>query len=223
MPVAGDARYAVYWTPEPGHPLWTAGNAWLGRAADGAARSAAPPGRREPWRYGFHATLKAPLRLAAGSTRADFFAAVAAIAARSTPFALPPLRVATLGDFVALRPAEPAPALQALAERCVVDLDRWRRPPTADEAARRAAGLDADALALLQRWGYPHVLHRWRFHMTLSDALPDAAARESARAQATAWFDPALAAPCALSSLCVFEEAAPDAPLEMAARFAFGG
>ena len=65
------ARVAVYYAPEPDDPLWRAGCAWLGprpgqqRAAlpqpDLPDIAASPPTRA---RYGFHATLKPPMRLA---------------------------------------------------------------------------------------------------------------------------------------------------------------
>lgn len=57
------SRWAVYWTPEPAHPLWRAGCEWLGRDPAADTDGVPPPHRRAPWRYGFHATLKAPMPL----------------------------------------------------------------------------------------------------------------------------------------------------------------
>ena len=60
-------RYAVYWTPPADHPLWRAGCDWLGRDAERAQVDRPGEGpealTRAPRRYGFHATLKAPMRL----------------------------------------------------------------------------------------------------------------------------------------------------------------
>ena len=73
-------RYAVYWMPEPGHPLWAAGCTWLGRDG-GAGGAGGGPARRHvasPWRYGFHATLKAPLRFAPGVRENDWSGRTAA-------------------------------------------------------------------------------------------------------------------------------------------------
>ncbi|MFO0232177.1 MAG: hypothetical protein ACK51M_03795 [Burkholderiales bacterium] len=52
-------RYATYWVPAPGHPLWTAGCTWLGRdPRDGGAPGSPARGHvAAPWRYGVHATL----------------------------------------------------------------------------------------------------------------------------------------------------------------------
>ena len=40
---------------------------------------------------------------------------------------------------------------------------------------RRAAGLTSEEDALLLRWGYPFVLERFRFHLSLTGALRDVA------------------------------------------------
>ncbi len=211
-------RYAVYWAPETDHPLWSAGCAWLGRDALAAEVGPAPPGRSEPWRYGFHATLKAPMRLAEGQGLPDLRRALDALAARHAPFALPPLAVGTLGGFVALRLVQEPPALRALADDAVTRLDPLRAALPAAEAARRAQGLDDEQRALLQRWGYPHVFNRWRFHLTLTDPLPDAARRDAACVAAQRHFAAALAAPALLASVCLFEEPAPRAPLRLVHR-----
>ncbi|MEI7447890.1 MAG: DUF1045 domain-containing protein, partial [Burkholderiales bacterium] len=135
-------RYAAYWLPATTHPLWAAGCAWLGRdPRDGGPGSGpARPWASAPWRYGFHATLKAPCRLASGATESGWLDAVGAVAARHAAFELPALRVATLDDFLALRPVADPPAdhpLRRLADDCVAGLDALRAPPEAAELARR--------------------------------------------------------------------------------------
>lgn len=218
-------RYALYFAPAPEHPLWRAGCAWLGRdpAEPLAPPAPPPPHRAAPWRYGFHATLKPPQRLRDAGDAAALIAAAQALAAAHAPFELPALAVAPLGDFLALRPREPLArghALWRLADACVQELDAWRAPPDAAEAARRAAlRLDEEQRALLARWGYPHVLERWRFHLTLSDHAPPPALAEQARAH----FAAALAAPLRCEDLCLFVEPAPGAPFVLSRRFRLGG
>lgn len=174
-------RYAIYWAPSPAHALWPLGCAWLGRDAR-AGREPGAPARTHvaaPWRYGFHATLKAPMALRDGVLESDLLAAVHRVAARHRPFPLPTLRVGLLHDFVALRPQEEIPAghpLRDLADACVVRLDDFRAAPSAAERARRStAGLGARQRDQVERFGYAHVLDDWRFHITLSDPLPGAA------------------------------------------------
>ncbi|HEY0291217.1 MAG TPA: DUF1045 domain-containing protein, partial [Hansschlegelia sp.] len=87
------ARYAIYYAPAPGTPLWSFGSSVLGYdAATGAAKPPlAPPGvgpedwariTAQPRRYGFHATLKAPFHLTAGRTEAELLAMAANFAAQ---------------------------------------------------------------------------------------------------------------------------------------------
>ena len=174
----GGVRVAIYYAPELDDPLWAAGCSWLGRdpergaampqpALDGIAAVTA-----EARAYGFHCTLKPPMRLATsyGAFRDDVSAMVQSMRA----FDLPALAVADLSGFLAVRETAPSPALHALADACVAWPDRHRAlPDTAELARRRGKGLPPDADQLLLRWGYPGVFGRWRFHMTLTRRLDD--------------------------------------------------
>lgn len=183
-------RHAIYWRPDPG-PLADFGAAWLGwepRTATAPTPPADAPAAREGWtstprKYGLHGTLKAPFRLAAGTSGAALGAAAAALAADAAPVVLQDgLRLARLGGFLALVPVGPAPALGALAARIVAELDPFRAPLTEAERARRhPERLSAAERANLDRWGYPHVMAEFRFHITLTGALEPA---EAAQAEA---------------------------------------
>ena len=94
------------------------------------------------------------------------------LAARTAPFALPPLAVSDVFGFLALRETAPCPPLQALADACVEHLDPFRAPPSdAELARRRRANLTPRQDAMLVRWGYPYVFDTWFFHMTLTRRL----------------------------------------------------
>ncbi len=224
-------RYAAYWAPPSAHPLWRAGSTWLGRDAADAAFHAEPhEATAAPRRYGFHATLKAPIVLREGTSEAGFLQAVQAIADRTAVFPMPTLQVAWLHDFLALRPVEPVTSehpLRRLADACVRGLDPFRAPMGEAERQRRerAPGRSRCGDALLARWGYPSVFRLWRFHLTLSDALPAADPQHTERRAhllhaAHAFFAPALAAPLACDAVCVFVEPAPGQPFVLAHRFA---
>ncbi|KAI9549200.1 hypothetical protein GHT06_006613 [Daphnia sinensis] len=58
----------------------------------------------DPRRYGWHATLKAPFTLANGQSLDALRTAMRELAKGLPAFDLPPLRVSTLGQFLALRP-----------------------------------------------------------------------------------------------------------------------
>lgn len=173
MPVLeGWARYAVFWVPPPGSPLAQAGAEWLGwDSATGRARArhGTDPRVERPWRYGLHATLKAPFRLAEGRSAADLDAAVAALAARLAPAEGPGLELGDGLGFFALTPSGENAAVDAVAAACVRDLDAFRAPLTAAERAKRnPERLDPLRRAMLDAWGYPHVLDAFRFHVTLT-------------------------------------------------------
>ena len=225
------ARYAIWFAPAADHPLWAAGCHWLGRdPATGAVTNAAPH-RGDPRRYGFHATLKPPFALRDDGAKSPLLAAMSHFADEHAPFDMPPLAVATLGGFVALRPVDADATaaghpLRGLADECVRLFDDFRRPLSAKEAARRLApGLDASQREHVARWGYPHVLEHWRFHMTLSDSLPSGANGQALCAalldDASRHFAAALAEPLRCEGLALFVEDAPGAAFRLARRFDF--
>ena len=222
------ARYAVYWVPTRSDPLWSAGCAWLGRDPEDAGRSMSTrPATREPCRYGFHATLKAPMHLHDDAHASAFLEAAHAIAATTRPFAMPALEVAQLAQFIALRPVDAIGAdhpLQRLAGRCVTELDAFRAPFDRREWEARSAGLDADARERLRQHGYPHVLAHWRFHMTLSDSFAVGASIDPAmRDEAARHFESALRLPIIASEIGVFIERSRGGPLRLEHRIRLEG
>ena len=203
--------------------LWSAGCRWLGRDPESGRQI--PTDRqeitRDPRRYGFHATLKPPMRPA--YDWAALLEDAAALAGRVAPFDLPPLAVADLDGFLALRETAPCPALQALADACVVELDAHRTPLDAAELARRRTrGLTPAQDTMLLDWGYPHVLATWRFHMTLTRRLSQAE-HAVVQPEAEAWFAAALAVPRRVTELCLFTQIAADAAFVLAERLALRG
>lgn len=215
-------RAAVYYAPEPNDPLAALGAAWLGRDAIGnlpvpqiSPKLACVTG--SPARYGFHATLKPPIRLVHGLE--SFCAATAALAARLQPFALPALRVETMGNALVLGLATPCPDLQSLCDACVAELDSHRVPPSESELARRRdARLSPAQDAHLQRWGYPYVFDQWRFHITLTDPLPVKILPDR-QAMAQCHFAAALTHPRLFQSLAIFVEPSPGAAFALHRRF----
>ena len=75
--VLSEPRYAIYFAPAPHTQLWSLGSRWLGRdAKTGETLTRPEPIQPDnggqltssPRRYGFHATLKPPMRLRTGTT-----------------------------------------------------------------------------------------------------------------------------------------------------------
>jgi putative phosphonate metabolism protein len=237
MPVAdqhASGRYAIYWAPPASSTLARLGSAWLGREAEQGTAGARPPIpgfaavrlealTAEPRRYGLHATLKPPFALAEGTDPGALRQALAACAAGWLPMALPPLQVTLLERFIALTPRDHSPGLHALANGCLVDLDRFRAPPAAAELARRrAAGLSPLEESYLMRWGYPYVLEHFRFHVTLTGPLEPVDAERLLPALARL-FEPATHEALLLTDIALFHEPAPGAPFRLVERFGLRG
>jgi len=133
---------------------------------------------QDPRKYGFHATLKAPMALAPGRTEAELAAACESFAAtaRSIP-AIEPV-VDSISGFIAVMPAKPSAELLQFVGDVTREFDSFRAPLTAGDRARRnPAKLTPRQCEYLDRWGYPYVMEEFRFHMTLTGRL-DPARRE---------------------------------------------
>jgi len=224
-----DARVAVYYAPQPDDELAVCAAAWLGRDAESGAAVAQPDIAAiaeitaEPRLYGFHATLKPPMRLAAGRTWDNFVVAAAALADRMAPFELPPLAVQDVWRFLALRETVACPKLQALADACVEHLDPFRAPTSdAELTRRRRANLTPQQDAMLVRWGYPYVFDTWFFHMTLTRRLRT---EEKAFYQpaVTAHLSRALAMPRRVTDICLFVQPTPGEPFVIRQRLKLCG
>jgi len=231
-------RFAIYAAPGvrssdgAGARLRDTAERWLGRSITGDPVTPSVPAVPDGWtraavdaitvsarRYGFHATLKAPFRLAAGRTSAELDAALAAFAASHAAVDVPRLRLARLGGFFALVPGAPAPALYALADEVVTAFDRFRAPPTeAELARRRPAALTPRQRELLKAWGYPYVLDEFQFHLTLTDRIqgPD---RDSVERALAGWFAASLDATIGVDALALCTEAEPGAPFLLEALY----
>jgi len=177
-------RYAIYFTPPPG-PFADFGAGWLGWDPATGHRPPAPdiaglPAAREditatPRKYGLHATIKPPFRLADGQSAEALNGALRDLCGQLVTIRLDGLDCAALGRFLALVPCGDTTALDTLAARVVRDLDRFREPPSeAELTRRRSGGLSPSQEGLLIQWGYPYVMDEFRFHITLTGKLPKA-------------------------------------------------
>lgn len=220
------ARYAIYFAPDRHSPWWAFGAHWLGRNEHDNTALPQPKLEEisatelagitaEPRRYGFHATLKAPFRLSAAHSESDLVTRLRRLAQTLAPVALGPLRIATLGNFVALVPETGPDGLQALAAACVSELDDLRAPlEEAELARRRAADLDARGAELLALYGYPHVMERFRLHLTLTGPVEGSLAQRVIRAAGPSIAQLNKEAPLSLDRLCLFVERSPGAPFQ---------
>lgn len=219
-----EARFAVYYAPRPDDPLFAEAATWLGRDPESGAPVPQPDlpdidsVTAEPRLYGFHATLKPPMRMAEGRQWFDLLEAATALADRTAPFALPQLAVSDVFGFLALRETSPCPPLQTLADACVTHLDPFRAsPPDEELARRRRARLTPQQDAMLLRWGYPYVFESWFFHMTLTRRL-NAGERTMYLPAAERYFARAIAVPRRVEDICLFVQDTAGAPFVVAER-----
>lgn len=176
-------RYAIYFVPTADSALYRFGaeligyDAYTGQPmpfAEGIEAEIADwkQTTSDPRKYGFHATLKAPISLAPGTTESMLASAMDEFA--QTPRPIPAIEptVRSISSFIAVVPDSPCPELQKLAENCVAAFDRFRAPLTnADRERRKVLALTDRQTAYLDRWGYPYVFNEFRFHMTLAGSL----------------------------------------------------
>jgi putative phosphonate metabolism protein len=178
-------RYAIYYTPPPYSRLASFAAGVIGYDSCEAVevRFAELPGidshvqklmTVDPRRYGFHATLVAPFYLRERSQEEQLIAAANDFANITPPARIGSLTVAVLGDFIALVPVGSNAEISRLAASCLEAFDAYRAPLSAADRERRSrVGLTPRQIELMDRWGYPFVLDEYRFHMTLTGALPE--------------------------------------------------
>jgi putative phosphonate metabolism protein len=210
-------RYAIYYAPAPGSDLDRFGAQLLGYDAFTGGDLPFPDGilqmspewrdmTRDPRKYGFHATLKAPLSLAPGKTEAELLAACEAFAV--TPRAIPVIRpvVGSISGFIAVIPAAPSAELIRLAADCTREFDSFRAPLGAEDRARRnPSQLTPRQREHLDRWGYPYVMEDFRFHMTLTGRL-DTERREAVLTMLRNRFSTIGLTMLAIDSIAVFRQ-----------------
>ncbi|GEO13833.1 DUF1045 domain-containing protein [Microvirga aerophila] len=217
-------RAAIYFTPDKDDPLTLRAAEWLGRDAfdDRIVRDPDPiidvlvSG---PVRYGFHATLKAPLRFAVGKTLDDLDRELAAISQRMQAFSLGTLAVTRLNRFFALTVQATLPQLLEIEEEVRTAFEPFRAPLTEQEVARRnPQSLSERQQTNLLRWGYPYVGKDFRFHMTLTNLIVDEDEAAQVEKRLRSQFSPVLETPVVVDALTLFVEPTPGAPFYVHSR-----
>jgi len=218
-------RVAVYFTPPADHPLVRTAAIWLGRDAFSGERI-----RRgtvagfddleldaltaAPRRYGFHATLKPPFRIAAGRSLDGIRACLAAFCRDRARLTIPALRLTEIGPFFALTAGGRAEeAIGALAGAVVRAFEPFRAPLIEAEVGRRQPErLNERQQRNLHDWGYPYVFEDFRFHMTLTGPVP-AEHRTLMRKLLHRRFASFIGEPLTIDALSLFREVGPSGDL----------
>ena len=171
------SRYAIYFMPDGAFAEF--GAHWLGwdphtqTETKGFTLEGLPRPRelltKSPKKYGLHATMKAPFRLAEGETEAKLMSTFNGFCKTHKTALTGKLQFSNMGGFLSLRPSSPLKELNQLAANCVTAFERFRSPATPqDLTRRRKANLTVTQDDLLRAWGYPYVMDEFRFHITLT-------------------------------------------------------
>ena len=221
-------RYAIFYTPEGA--LAAFGAAWLGWDS-ATGRAVAHPKfdgidvaaiTKVPRKYGLHATLKAPFRLASGYQAKDLHDAVARFAAAHAPVEIGALTLNQDNGFVGLRAMHQTAQLADFAAQTVKYFDFLRAPLTeAYIARRRKSRLTPRQDQNMLDWGYPHIFDDFQFHITLSRALPQTEA-ERVVAALLPHISPLLDRPYTIEALTVMGQDA-DGLFHQIERYALRG
>jgi Protein of unknown function (DUF1045) len=228
-------RYAIYFAPAALTPLQVFGARILGY--DPATGRSVPyyPSlvekvanwpllARDPARYGFHATFKAPFELAPLRTEAELLCEIERGALQWESIDLGVLAVGKISDFIALLPRQTPTGLSELAQALVKYFDCFRAPMSdADRARRQPDRLTGRQRAYLEQWGYPFVLDEFSFHMTLAgpiepqqiDLVRDKLERLF-RAEVADWD-----APLTIDAMSVFKQPRRDGPFHILSTHKF--
>jgi hypothetical protein len=181
---SNSARYAIYYTPQPGTALAAFGRSWFGRANDGAtlqafsdtgltgsgfAKIPAVPGRYT----GLHALFRAPFLLRDDVDLDALRSRLITFAARRKAVATGPLTLARSGQYLVLRPVESRPGLDWLAAQCVSAFEDLAGDPSENDNGDDRHLSDYQRL-LLRSFGHPHVMSEYRFSITLTGPLDTA-------------------------------------------------
>jgi len=230
---SGYARYAVYYTPQPGTALAAFGRSWFGRANDGVtlqafsdaglsgtsfAKLAVAPGRYT----GLHALFRAPFAPRDGIGLDAIKTRLINFAGRRKPVETGPLTLSRSGRFLVLRPVEATPAVEWLAAQCVAAFEDFAAPPSDTEREEHSSpNLSDYQRLLLESFGDPYVLSEYRFSITLTGPL-DAAHLE--RVAQALW--PVLKEICAsgvtIDGLSLFGDSGGRAPMRLIGRYHLG-
>jgi hypothetical protein len=226
-------RYAIYWAPEPESAFADFGARWLGgdpekgdsvseRDGLGLDDGLVERATHSPRRYGLHATIKAPFRLAPGATEAEFAEALAIFCGKRRQVRGGPLRLHRFARFLALVPSSRRADIEWLEAECVTHFDRFRAPLSEADRARRAGAMSPLEATQFEQFGYPHILSRFFFHVTLAGPLDEAELSEVEAALAPA-VTPFTADDFVMKDLCLFGDPGGGRAFRIVGRFPFGG
>ena len=210
------SRYAIYYAPPEGDYLSEFTASWFGWNPHRGTKVSylklndlnfeISAITKNPRRYGFHGTLKAPFFLIRSRTVKELKLAILKLSLSVQKVEIKSMILQNLNGFVVITPAMENKAIGRLAKKCVEELDLFREPePIKKMQMRRSKGLSKSEERLLQKWGYPYVLENFKFHLTMSGKLKPEASQNVIDVL-TSELQPVLKKPLLINQICLFGE-----------------
>jgi hypothetical protein len=159
-----------------------------------------------PRKYGLHATIKAPFRLANNVTVLELEQQFKILCGSIKPIVFN-LKLSELSGFFALTPTVKNTELRKLHSKVVRELDYFRAQPTKEEIIKRRENqLTSEQDQNLIKWGYPYIFEDFYFHITLTGKIPEDF-RNKVKDEIENFFQPVLQQKINLSELALVGEA----------------
>ncbi|NCX92047.1 MAG: DUF1045 domain-containing protein [Rhodobacteraceae bacterium] len=207
-------RYAVYYTPQD-DLFYNLGSSWLGWDTILGQPVSQPEVNNDiniekitetPRKYGLHATIKAPFRLADGLSASELARQLRTLCLSLKPIEFS-LEVSELNGFFAFTPTVKNTELRKLHSKVVRELDYFRAQPTKEEIIKRRENqLTSEQDQNLIKWGYPYIFEDFYFHITLTGKIPEDF-RNKVKDEIENFFQPVLQQKINLSELALVGEA----------------
>lgn len=223
------SRYAVYFSPPEADDLSKFSAGWFGWNAHNGKSVSYPilenlnydlsDITKEQYRYGFHGTLKPPFLLVDTKNLNDLKFALVELSKSIKKFEIPSISLKVLDRFVAIVPTTESKELTILAKKCVEKLDDFRQVESAKKIQRRrSTGLSKSEEYNLTRWGYPHVMDNFQFHLTMSGRLKPAVLKNVIEVL-NSELQGVLNKPLPIGEICLFGENASNGNFQIIQKF----
>ncbi|WP_162653474.1 DUF1045 domain-containing protein [Lentilitoribacter sp. Alg239-R112] len=221
-------RLAIFYAPASKSPLAQFGSKWLGWDVEKASNAKHPDIQSlpapipdivaTPQKYGFHGTLKAPFKLNPTKSCDELRTALQTFCKNTPKFTIGKMKVAQLGNFVAIIQKNQSMELRNLAATIVEHFEEFRAPlGESDIVKRRRANLTQRQDELMLRWGYPYVFEEFKFHLTLTGRLDENDA-ETTKNILSEHLSDILSKPLKADDICLYGERN-DGKFEIIERF----
>jgi putative phosphonate metabolism protein len=225
-------RVAIFYAPASKSPLAEFGSNWLGWDIEKAIEAKHPEIPKlptpisdiiaTPQKYGFHGTLKAPFRLNTEKSLDELRNALRRFSEPISKFTIGQMKVARLGNFVAIIQETASGQLQNFASTIVEHFEEFRAPLSDDDITkRRKTNLSPRQDELMLKWGYPFIFDEFKFHLTLTGKLNEHDAEITKNILAE-YLSDILAEPLEVIDICLYGERG-DGRFEIIGRFPLQG